>query len=291
MKGIILAGGSGTRMFPTTKIISKHLIPIYDKPMIYYPLSTLMLANIKEILIISTSSDMPMYIDLLGDGSNLGLSISYEIQDKPNGIAEAFLIGEKFIGSDSVALILGDNILYGKGLSKMMIDAIQFVKNENKSIIYGYSVKNPSRYGVVEFDKDNNIISIEEKPKVPKSNHAIIGLYFYNNDVINYSKKIKPSKRGELEITDINNLYIENNTIKVNLLGRGFAWLDSGTPNALLSASNFIQMIEERQGLKISCIEEIAYRMKFINFREFKELVKNLPKSEYKNYLESINEC
>lgn len=288
MKGIILAGGSGTRMFPTTKIISKHLIPIYDKPMIYYPLSTLMLSGIREILIISTSNDLKMYEDLLGDGSNLGLSISYEIQDKPNGIAEAFIIGEKFIGKDSVALILGDNILYGKGLSKMMKDAIEFVENEHKSLIYGYSVKDPSRYGVVEFDQDKNIISIEEKPIKPKSNHAIIGLYFYTNEVINYSKNIKPSQRGELEITDVNNIYIQNNNIKVNLLGRGFAWLDSGTPNALLSASNFIQMIEERQGLKISCIEEIAYRMNFINYKKFKDLVNDLPESEYKNYLESI---
>ena len=288
MKGIILAGGSGTRMFPTTKIISKHLIPIYDKPMIFYPLSTLMLAGIKEILIISTSNDLKMYKDLLGSGSNIGLSISYEIQDKPNGIAEAFIIGEKFIGKDSVALILGDNILYGKGLSKMMKDAIEFVETEHKSLIYGYSVKDPSRYGVVEFDQDKNIISIEEKPNKPKSNHAIIGLYFYTNEVINYSKNIKPSKRGELEITDINNIYIQNNNIKVNLLGRGFAWLDSGTPNALLSASNFIQMIEERQGLKISCIEEIAYRMNFIDYKQFKDSVNSLPESEYKNYLKLI---
>ena len=288
MKGIILAGGSGTRMFPTTKIISKHLIPIYDKPMIFYPLSTLMLSGIKEVLIISTSGDLPMYKNLLGDGSNLGLALSYKVQDKPNGIAEAFIIGEEFIGRDSVALILGDNVLYGKGLSAMLKEAIKSVEKEKKSIIYGYTVKNPSRYGVVEFDDDKNIISIEEKPKNPKSNHAIIGLYFYTNEVIRYAKKIQPSKRGELEITDINNLYIENNDIKVELLGRGFAWLDSGTPNALLSASNFIQMIEERQGLKISCIEEIAYRMNFINYEKFKDIIEKLPSSEYKNYLKLI---
>ncbi len=288
MKGIILAGGSGTRMFPTTKIISKHLIPIYDKPMIFYPLSTLMLSGIKEVLIISTSGDLPMYKNLLGDGSNLGLALSYKVQDKPNGIAEAFIIGEEFIGRDSVALILGDNVLYGKGLSAMLKEAIKSVEKEKKSIIYGYTVKNPSRYGVVEFDDDKNIISIEEKTKNPKSNHAIIGLYFYTNEVIRYAKKIQPSKRGELEITDINNLYIENNDIKVELLGRGFAWLDSGTPNALLSASNFIQMIEERQGLKISCIEEIAYRMNFINYEKFKDIIEKLPSSEYKNYLKLI---
>jgi len=288
MKGIILAGGSGTRMFPTTKIISKHLIPIYDKPMIFYPLSTLMLSGIKEILIISTSDDLPMYKNLLGDGSNLGLNLSYKVQDQPNGIAEAFIIGEDFIAKDSVALILGDNILYGKGLSTMLKQAIKSVDKENKSIIYGYTVKNPNRYGVVEFDDNKNIISIEEKPENPKSNHAIIGLYFYTNEVIRYAKNIKPSKRGELEITDINNLYIENNNIKVELLGRGFAWLDSGTPNALLSASNFIQMIEERQGLKISCIEEIAYRMNFINFSKFQDLIEKLPSSEYKNYLKLI---
>ncbi|MAR15045.1 MAG: glucose-1-phosphate thymidylyltransferase [Candidatus Marinimicrobia bacterium] len=288
MKGIILAGGSGTRMFPTTKVISKHLLPVYDKPMIYYPLSTLMLAGIKEILIISTSNDLPFYEKLLGNGLKLGLSITYKVQDKPNGIAEAFIIGENFIGSDNVALILGDNILYGKGLSNMLKNAIIDVENNNNSIIYGYSVKDSSRYGVVEFDNQNNIISIEEKPKNPKSNYAVIGLYFYTNEVIKHSKTITPSGRGELEITDVNNIYINNKNIKVDLLGRGYAWLDTGTPQSLLSASNFIQMIEDRQGLKISCIEEIAFRMNFINNKQLKFLVDALPKSEYKNYIKSI---
>ena len=288
MKGIILAGGSGTRMYPTTKIISKHLLPVYDKPMIYYPLSTLMLAGIKEILIISTTNDLPMYKDLLDDGSKLGLSISYEVQDKPNGIGEAFIIGEQFINGSNVALILGDNILYGKGLSSMLRNAIKDVENSNNSIIYGYSVKNPKRYGVVEFDSNKHIVSIEEKPDNPKSNFAIIGLYFYNNKVVEYSKQISPSNRGELEITDINNLYVKNKEIKVELLGRGFAWLDTGTPNSLLSASNFIQMIEDRQGLKISCIEEIAFRMGFINSNQLTLLIKKLPESEYKNYIKSI---
>ena len=288
MKGIILAGGSGTRMYPTTKIISKHLLPVYDKPMIYYPLSTLMLAGIKEILIISTTNDLPMYKDLLGDGSKLGLSISYEVQDKPNGIGEAFIIGEQFINGSNVALILGVNILYGKGLSSMLRNAIKDVENNNNSIIYGYSVKDPKRYGVVEFDNNKNIVSIQEKPENPKSNFAVIGLYFYNNKVVEYSKKISPSNRGELEITDINNLYVKNKEIKVELLGRGFAWLDTGTPNSLLSASNFIQMIEDRQGLKISCIEEIAFRMGFINSNKLNLLIEKLPESEYKNYIKSI---
>ena len=288
MKGIILAGGSGTRMFPTTKVISKHLLPVYDKPMIYYPLSTLMLAGIKEILIISTSNDLPIYQKLLEDGSKFGLSISYKIQDDPNGIAEAFIIGEKFIGDDNVALILGDNILYGKGLSNMLKNAIIEVENNKNSVIYGYSVKDASRYGVVEFDDKKNIISIEEKPLKPKSNYAVIGLYFYTNEVIKHSKTINPSERGELEITDINNVYIKNKNIKVNLLGRGYAWLDTGTPQSLLSASNFIQMIEDRQGLKISCIEEIAFRMGFINDNQLNSLIKKLPNSEYKNYVKSI---
>jgi len=288
MKGIILAGGSGTRMFPTTKVISKHLLPVYDKPMIYYPLSTLMLAGIKEILIISTSNDLSIYQELLEDGSRLGLSISYKIQDDPNGIAEAFIIGEKFIEDDNVALILGDNILYGKGLSNMLKNAIIEVENNKNSVIYGYSVKDASRYGVVEFDNEKNIISIEEKPLKPKSNYAVIGLYFYTNEVIKHSKTISPSKRGELEITDVNNVFIKNKNIKVNLLGRGYAWLDTGTPQSLLSASNFIQMIEDRQGLKISCIEEIAFRMGFINDNQLNSLIKKLPNSEYKNYVKSI---
>ena len=288
MKGIILAGGSGTRMYPTSRIISKQLLPVYDKPMIYYPLSTLMLSGITEILIISTLQDSSMYKKLLGNGLDLGLSISYAVQNKPNGIAEAFIIGENFIKNDNVVLILGDNILYGKGLSSMLKNAILEIKDNQKSIIYGYSVKNPSRYGVVQFDDNQNIISIEEKPEQPKSNFAIIGLYFYTNDVIKYAKRIKPSKRGELEITDINNLYIKDKKIKVNLLGRGFAWLDTGTPNSLLVASNFIQMIEDRQGLKISCIEEIAFRMGFIDSNQLELVINELPESEYKNYIKSI---
>jgi len=288
MKGIILAAGRGTRLYPLTRIVNKQLLQIYDKPMIYYPLSTLMLAGIKEILIISTSSDLPIYQKLLDDGSNLGLSISYKIQDDPNGIAEAFIIGEKFIGNDNVALILGDNILYGKGLSNMLKNAIIEVENNKNSVIYGYSVKDASRYGVVEFDDQKNIISIEEKPLNPKSNYAVIGLYFYTNEVIKHSKSITPSERGELEITDVNNVYIKNKNIKVNLLGRGYAWLDTGTPQSLLSASNFIQMIEDRQGLKISCIEEIAFRMGFIDNSQLSTLIKQLPNSEYKNYMKSI---
>ena len=247
-----------------------------------------MLSGIKEILIISTTIDLPMYKNLLGNGSKLGISISYKVQDQPNGIAEAFIIGEKFIGNSNVALILGDNVLYGKGLSSMLKDAVVDIENNNKSIIYGYSVKDPKRYGVVDFDNNNNIISIEEKPEEPKSNFAVIGLYFYNNKVIEYAKKIKPSNRGELEITDINNLYIKNKKIKISLLGRGFAWLDTGTPNSLLAASNFIQMIEDRQGLKIACIEEIAYRMGFINTKQLKILIKSLSESDYKEYIKSI---
>ena len=288
MKGIILAGGSGTRMYPTTKIISKHLLPIYDKPMIYYPLSTLMLSGIKEILIISTTIDLPMYKNLLGNGSKLGISISYKVQDQPNGIAEAFIIGEKFIGNSNVALILGDNVLYGKGLSSMLKDAVVDIENNNKSIIYGYSVKDPKRYGVVDFDNNNNIISIEEKPEKPKSNFAVIGLYFYNNKVIEYAKKIKPSNRGELEITDINNLYIKNKKIKISLLGRGFAWLDTGTPNSLLAASNFIQMIEDRQGLKIACIEEIAFNNKWINKKDILNAIKFYGSCDYSKYLKNL---
>ena len=261
-KGIVLAGGFGTRLYPVTKGISKHLLPIYDKPMVYYPISVLMLAGIKEILIISTSEDIKSYKKLLGDGSQLGLSFSYVVQDRPEGLAQAFILGEDFIGDDNVALILGDNIFYGQNFSKKLLDA----KNSNLgATIFGYHVMDPERFGVVELDNNNNIVSIIEKPNEPKSNYAITGLYFYNNKVIDYAKSIKPSKRGELEITDINKIYLSNNNLKVKLLGRGFAWLDAGTHDSLLEASSFVQTIEKRQGLKIACLEEIAYDNKWID--------------------------
>lgn len=261
-KGIVLAGGFGTRLYPVTKGISKHLLPIYDKPMVYYPISVLMLAGIKEILIISTSEDIKSYKKLLGDGSQLGLSFSYVVQDRPEGLAQAFILGEDFIGDDNVALILGDNIFYGQNFSKKLLDA----KNSNLgATIFGYHVMDPERFGVVELDNNNNIVSIIEKPNEPKSNYAITGLYFYNNKVIDYAKSIKPSKRGELEITDINKIYLSNNNLKVKLLGRGFAWLDAGTHDSLLEASSFVQTIEKRQGLKIACLEEIAFDNKWID--------------------------
>lgn len=261
-KGIVLAGGFGTRLHPVTKGISKHLLPIYDKPMVYYPISVLMLAGIKEILIISTSEDIKSYKKLLGDGSQLGLSFSYVVQERPEGLAQAFILGEDFIGDDNVALILGDNIFYGQNFSKKLLDA----KNSNLgATIFGYHVMDPERFGVVELDNNNNIVSIIEKPNEPKSNYAITGLYFYNNKVIDYAKSIKPSKRGELEITDINKIYLSNNNLKVKLLGRGFAWLDAGTHDSLLEASSFVQTIEKRQGLKIACLEEIAFDNKWID--------------------------
>ena len=261
-KGIVLAGGFGTRLYPVTKGISKHLLPIYNKPMVYYPISVLMLAGIKEILIISTSEDIKSYKKLLGDGSQLGLSFSYVVQDRPEGLAQAFILGEDFIEDDNVALILGDNIFYGQNFSKKLLDA----KNSNLgATIFGYHVMDPERFGVVELDNNNNIVSIIEKPNEPKSNYAITGLYFYNNKVIDYAKSLKPSKRGELEITDINKIYLSNNNLKVKLLGRGFAWLDAGTHDSLLEASSFVQTIEKRQGLKIACLEEIAFDNKWID--------------------------
>lgn len=285
MKGIILAGGKGTRLYPLTSVLSKQLMPIYDKPMIYYPLSTLMLAGIKEILIISTPEDLPTYKKLLSDGSLLGMRFKYAIQNEPKGLAEAFIIGEEFIGNDKVALILGDNIFYARGLSQMLEKACSFEKG---AVIFGYSVVNPSEFGVVEFDKNQNVVSIEEKPQFPKSKFAIPGLYFYDNKVVEIAKNIKPSKRGELEISSVNNVYLNNNDLKVELLGRGLAWLDTGTPEGLIEASQFVRTLQNRQGLYVSCIEEIAYKKSFINREQFESLISILPESQYRKYLESV---
>ncbi|MDY0197383.1 MAG: glucose-1-phosphate thymidylyltransferase RfbA [Tenuifilaceae bacterium] len=282
MKGIILAGGAGTRLYPITKSISKQIIPIFDKPMIYYPLSVLMLANIKDILIISTPVDLPLYKDLFGDGSQLGIRIEYAEQPSPDGLAQAFIIGEEFIGNDSVCLVLGDNIFYGHGFGGILQKCSTL---KDGAIVFGYYVKDPQRYGVVEFDKQKNVISLEEKPVNPKSNFAVTGLYFYSNDVIKKAKGLKPSARGELEITDLNRLFLEENRLQVKLMGRGMAWLDTGTHESLLQASVFIQTIEERQGLKIACIEEIAYKNGFISKEQLLELAKPLSKNQYGDYL------
>jgi len=284
MKGIILAGGKATRLYPITKGTCKQLLPIYDKPMIYYPLSVLMLAKIKEILIIATPQDLPRFQKLLSDGSQLGISITYKIQEKPNGIAESFLIGADFIGKDTVCLVLGDNVLYGNNVSEMLQKAAAQKKG---ATIFGYYVKDPRQYGVIEFDKTMNVVSIKEKPKTPKSNWAVTGLYFYDNDVVAMARRLRPSKRGELEITSINNAYLKKKTLKVKLLGRGYAWLDTGTPDLLIDASMFIKTIEERQGLKIGCIEEIAFRMGFIDKRGLCSLLRRV-NSDYRNYLEKI---
>ncbi len=285
MKGIILAGGAGTRLYPITKSISKQIIPIYDKPMIYYPLSVLMLAGIKEILIISTPKDIHLYEDLLGDGKQLGISLSYEIQPSPDGLAQAFIIGEKFIGNDNVCLVLGDNIFYGYGFTKILTNAAEL---KNGAIVFGYYVNDPERYGVVEFNNNGKVLSLEEKPVKPKSNYAVTGLYFYSNDVIQKAKGLKPSKRGELEITDLNKLYLNETKLSVELLGRGFAWLDTGTHESLLQASNYISTIEQRQGLKIACIEEIAYKKGFINKEQLIKLGEELKKNQYGQYLLKI---
>ena len=287
MKGIILAGGSGTRLHPLTISVSKQILPIYDKPMIYYPLSVLMLAGIREILIISTPRDINCFKELFGDGSKIGLNISYAIQEKPNGLAEAFLIGEEFISGDSCALVLGDNIFFGQGFSPKVQKTAQIEKGAE---IFGYLVKDPREYGVVEFDKNMNVISLEEKPEKPKSKYAVPGLYFYDNTVVEKAKKIKPSKRGELEITDLNKMYLEERSLKVNLLGRGFAWLDTGNHKNLLQASNFIETIQERQGNYVACIEEIAYKNGWITREQLKELAKSLLKTEYGKYLSDISE-
>ena len=285
MKGIILAGGAGTRLNPLTKSISKQLFPVYDKPMIYYPLSTLMLAGIKDILIISTPRDLPKFINLFGNGQDIGLTVSYKEQPKPEGIAQAFVIGEEFIGKDSVCLILGDNIFYGHNFS-MTLQRMASLKKG--ACIFGYWVADPQRYGIVEFNKDNVIIGIEEKPKIPKSNYAVPGLYFYDNEVVSIAKNLKPSARGELEITDVNLTYLKKENLKVELLGRGYAWLDTGTPDSLLDASNYIATMERRQGLKIGCIEEVAFRMGYIDKQQLKEIINNLPINSYRKYLEGF---
>ena len=286
MKGIILAGGSGTRLYPLTKSISKQIMPIYDKPMIYYPLSVLMLANIRDILIISTKRDLPVFEELLGDGSDLGIKLEYKVQEKPNGLAEAFLIGEEFIGNDSVALILGDNIFYGSGFTGLVEEASNL---KNGAIIFGYPVKDPKAYGVVEFDENGKAISLEEKPENPKSNFAIPGLYFYDNSVIEKSKTIQPSARGELEITAINEMYLNEGTLNVKNLGRGTAWLDTGTHEALLDAANYVEAIQKRQGLYIACIEEIAFMKGWITKEKLSKLAEPLLKTEYGKYLKKLN--
>ena len=284
MKGIILAGGSGTRLYPITKGVSKQLLPVYDKPMIYYPLSVLMLAGIQEILIISTPEDLPNFEKLLGDGSEIGLKLSYKEQPSPDGLAQAFVIGEEFIGTDDVCLVLGDNIFYGVGFSGMLQNARKNIA-EGKSTVFGYYVNDPERYGVAEFDINGNVISIEEKPTNPKSNFAVVGLYFYTNDVVQIAKNIQPSERGELEITSVNQTYLQHKTLKVELLGRGFAWLDTGTHDSLMEAGQFIETIEKRQGLKVACLEEIAYRMKYINADQVRKLAEPLKKNGYGKYL------
>lgn len=285
MKGIILAGGKGTRLYPLTMSVSKQLLPIYDKPMIYYPISILLLAGIKEILIISTPEDLPLYEKLLGSGENIGIKFEYKVQEKPRGLADAFIIGEEFIGKDNVCLILGDNIFYGQGLTRMLLEA----KNRKKgATIFGYPVKDPREFGVVEFDSENNVISIEEKPKEPKSIYAVPGLYFYDNDVVEIAKNVKPSPRGEIEITSINNEYLKRKQLKVELMNRGIAWLDTGNPKNLIQAGAFVETVQERQGLYIACIEEISWRNGFINDNQLLELGKKLKHTEYGKYILSL---
>jgi len=288
MKGIILAGGSGSRLHPITKGISKQLLPIYDKPMIYYPLSVLMLAGIKDILIISTPHDLPLFENLLGDGSDWGINLEYKEQPSPDGLAQAFIIGDEFIGGDDVCLVLGDNIFYGSGLSAKLQNAVKSVKEDRTATVFGYYVNDPERYGVAEFDNTGKVLSIEEKPTAPKSNFAVVGLYFYTNEVVQIAKTIAPSDRGELEITTVNQVYLEQENLKVNLLGRGFAWLDTGTHDSLIEASNFIQTIEKRQGLKVACLEEIAFKMGYINAEQVIKLAEPLKKNGYGQYLLEI---
>lgn len=285
MKGIILAGGSGTRLYPITKGISKQLAPIYDKPMIYYPLSVLMLSGITEVLIISTPQDLPRFEELLGDGADIGMKFSYKIQPSPDGLAQAFILGEEFIGDDAVCLVLGDNIFYGHGLTEMLSSAVKNAVEDKKATVFGYYVKDPERYGVATFDEKGNVTSIEEKPEIPESNYAVVGLYFYPNSVVEVAKNVKPSHRGELEITTVNQTYLASKELKVELMGRGYAWLDTGTHESLLEASNFIQTIENRQGLKVACIEEIAYEMGYISKEELLTLAQPLKKNQYGQYL------
>jgi len=285
MKGIILAGGSGTRLYPITKGVSKQLVPIYDKPMVYYPLSVLMLAGITEILIITTPEDQISFQRLLGDGSELGISFTYIAQPSPDGLAQAFILGEEFIGDDDACLVLGDNIYYGHDLTKTLANAVQNAKYESKATVFGYHVLDPERYGVAEFDCDGNVVSLEEKPEVPKSNYAVTGLYFYPNDVIQKAKSVKPSHRGELEITTVNQMYLKEGRLKLETMGRGYAWLDTGTHESLLEASSFIETIEKRQGLKVACIEEIAFEMGYINKEHLIKLAQPLKKNQYGQYL------
>jgi glucose-1-phosphate thymidylyltransferase len=285
MKGIVLAGGSGTRLFPITKGVSKQMLPIYDKPMVYYPISVLMLAGIREILIISTPEDLPGFRRLLGDGSDYGVEFTYAEQPSPDGLAQAFIIGEKFIGTDSACLVLGDNIFYGQNFTSMLEQSLKDAEKNNMATVFGYYVNDPERYGVAEFDKDGKVLSIEEKPKEPKSNYAVVGLYFYPNKVVEVAKNIKPSTRGELEITTVNQEFLKDKELKVQLLGRGFAWLDTGTHDSLSEASNFIEVIEKRQGLKIACLEEIAFTKGWINKEKLQELAKPMIKNQYGQYL------
>ena len=285
MKGIILAGGSGTRLYPITRGVSKQLVPVYDKPMIYYPLSVLMLAGIREVLIISTPQDLPRFEELLQDGSELGMKFSYVVQPSPDGLAQAFLLGEEFIGNDSVCLVLGDNIFYGQGLTGLLEKSVENVEKEGKATVFGYYVSDPERYGVVDFDENETVLSIEEKPQHPKSNYAVVGLYFYPNSVVQIAKNVKPSERGELEITSVNQAYLTQGALKVELMGRGFAWLDTGTHESLLDAGQFIQTIEKRQSLKVACLEEIAYDKGYISKEQLLALAEPLKKNQYGQYL------
>ncbi len=287
MKGIILAGGAGTRLYPTTMVVSKQLLPVYDKPMIYYPISVLMLAGIKDILIISTPHDINNFKKLLGSGSQFGLNFSYKIQPSPDGLAQAFILGEDFIGNDSVAMILGDNIFYGAGFSKALKNAVKKA-NENIATIFAYFVQDPKRFGVVEFNDNKKVLSIEEKPEIPKSNYAVTGLYFYDNNVIEYAKNLKPSKRGELEITDLNKIYMDKNKLNVQILPRGFAWLDTGTHDSLIKASQYVQTIEQNQGIKIACLEEVAYRVGFLNKEEILNNIQLYENNEYYDYIRNL---
>ena len=288
MKGIVLAGGSGTRLYPSTIGVSKQLLPIYDKPMIYHPISVLMLAGIKDILIISTPHDIPNFEKLLGNGSQFGVNFSYKVQPSPDGLAQAFILGEEFIGKDSAAMVLGDNIFYGPGFSAMLKSAVKTADEKKEATVFGYYVKDPERFGVVEFDKNGKAISLEEKPKEPKSNYAVTGLYFYDNSVVEYAKNLKPSARGELEITDLNKIYLNKNALNVELLGRGFAWLDTGTHKSLLQASQYVQTIEENQGIKIACLEEVAYRMGFLTKEQIIETANKYKNNEYYSYIRNL---